>query len=254
VFYISVHRRCIWYQVEHLLSNTSSVYWNIEHLISNTSSVYWNIEHLLSNTSSVYWNIEHLISNTSSVYWNIEHLLSNTSSVYWNIETEDVFDIKCSIFQYTEDVFDIKCSIFQYTEDVFDSKCSIFQYTEDVFDSKCSIEWTFILTTLKHFGFNESFTIWVQTLYSNIQTCVMNNGWISEIFKNLCRICQGCALSALLFVLSVEIMPLRIWNNKDIKGFQIKIDEQTRSIKISQLADDTTLYFQSTTPLISIYH
>jgi hypothetical protein len=47
----------------------------------------------------------------------------------------------------------------------------------------------------------------------------------------------------LLFVLSVEIMALRIRNNKDIKGFQIKIDEQTHSIKISQLADDTTLYF-----------
>jgi hypothetical protein len=33
--------------------------------------------------------------------------------------------------------------------------------------------------------------------------------------------------------------------NKDIKGFQIKIDEQTHSIKISQSADDTTLYFNS---------
>jgi hypothetical protein len=40
-------------------------------------------------------------------------------------------------------------------------------------------------------------------------------------------------------------MALRIRNNKDIKGFQIKIDEQTHSIKISQLADDTTLYFNS---------
>jgi hypothetical protein len=49
----------------------------------------------------------------------------------------------------------------------------------------------------------------------------------------------------LLFVLSVEIMALRIRNNKDIKGFQIKIDEQTHSINISQLADDTTLYFNS---------
>jgi hypothetical protein len=39
-----------------------------------------------------------------------------------------------------------------------------------------SLEWTFISTTLKHFGFNESFIIWVKTLYSNIQTCVMNNG------------------------------------------------------------------------------
>ena len=73
----------------------------------------------------------------------------------------------------------------------------------------------------------------------------MNNGWIWEIFKNSRGIRQGCPLSALLFVLSVEIMALRIRNNKDIKGFQIKIDEQTHSIKISQLADDTTLYFNS---------
>ena len=49
----------------------------------------------------------------------------------------------------------------------------------------------------------------------------------------------------MLFVLSVEIMALRIRNNKDINGFQIKIDEQTHSIKISQLAHDTTLYFNS---------
>jgi hypothetical protein len=31
-------------------------------------------------------------------------------------------------------------------------------------------------------------------------------------------------------------MALRIRNNKDIKGFQIKIDEQTHSIKISQFS------------------
>jgi hypothetical protein len=40
-------------------------------------------------------------------------------------------------------------------------------------------------------------------------------------------------LSPLLFVLSVEIMALLIRNNKDITGFQIKIDEQTHGMKIS---------------------
>ena len=73
----------------------------------------------------------------------------------------------------------------------------------------------------------------------------MNNGWVTEMFKNTRGIRQGCPLSALLFVLSVEIMASRLRNNKDIKGFQIKIDEKTHSIKISQLADDTTLFCTS---------
>jgi hypothetical protein len=41
------------------------------------------------------------------------------------------------------------------------------------------------------------------------------------------------------------MMVSRLRNNKDIKGFQIKIDEKTRSIKISQLADDATLFCTS---------
>ena len=45
----------------------------------------------------------------------------------------------------------------------------------------------------------------------------------------------------MLFVLSVESMDSRLRNNKDIKGFQIRIDEKIHSIKMSQLADDTTL-------------
>jgi hypothetical protein len=40
-------------------------------------------------------------------------------------------------------------------------------------------------------------------------------------------------------------MASRLRNNKDIKGFQIKIDEKTHSIKISQPTDDTTLFCTS---------
>ena len=73
-----------------------------------------------------------------------------------------------------------------------------------------------------------------------------NEQWLDiRDFQKLGRNTSIYTLSALLFVLSVEIMAFRIRNNKDIKGFQIKIDEQTHSINISQLADDTTLYFNS---------
>ena len=113
------------------------------------------------------------------------------------------------------------------------------------FKSFYSLEWDFMFGTLKHFRFNESFISWVKTLYSDIQTCVMNNGWVSENFKNSRGIRQGCHLSALLIVLSVEIMALNLRSSKDIKGITVKLDEKKHSIKISQLADDTTLYCNS---------
>ena len=106
-----------------------------------------------------------------------------------------------------------------------------------------SLEWEFMIHTLEHFGFGESFMKWVKTLYTDIQTCVMNNGWLSDMFRNSRGIRQGCPLSALLFVISVEIMALRLRNNKNIRGFEVKIDEINHCIKISQLADDTTLFF-----------
>ena len=82
---------------------------------------------------------------------------------------------------------------------------------------------------------------WVKTMYTDIQTCVINNGWISEMLRNTRGSRQRCPLSTLLCVVSVEIMALRIRNNKNIRGFQVKIDEINHSITISQLVDDTTL-------------
>ena len=69
------------------------------------------------------------------------------------------------------------------------------------------------------------------------------------MFRNTRGDRQRCPFSTLLFVLSVEIMALRIRNNKYIKGFQVKIDEINHNIKISQLADDTTLFFNSKTEI-----
>ena len=51
---------------------------------------------------------------------------------------------------------------------------------------------------------------------------------------------QGCPISALLFILVVEVMANSIRKNDIIKGIQL-ID---KTIKISQLADDTTLLVQ----------
>jgi hypothetical protein len=42
-----------------------------------------------------------------------------------------------------------------------------------------------MLLTLKRFGFNDSFVNWVKIMQNNdIQTCVINNGWISDMLRN----------------------------------------------------------------------
>jgi hypothetical protein len=53
-----------------------------------------------------------------------------------------------------------------------------------------------MLLTLKRFGFNDSFVNWVKTMYTDIQTCVINNGWISEMFRNTRGIRQGFSFNA----------------------------------------------------------
>jgi hypothetical protein len=100
------------------------------------------------------------------------------------------------------------------------------QFFVDFIKAFDTLEWDFMLNTLKHFGFNDSFIRWVQTLYSDIQTCVSNNGWVSEIFNNPRGIRQRCPLSALLFILSVQSMSFRRRSNNNIKGIAIKIDEK----------------------------
>jgi hypothetical protein len=54
-----------------------------------------------------------------------------------------------------------------------------------------------------------------------------------------------CPLSDLICITAVEILVNRIRNEKQIRGFEIKLNGSNHSIKISQLADDTTLFLKS---------
>ena len=105
---------------------------------------------------------------------------------------------------------------------------------EKAFDS---LEWTFILSTLRSFGFGTSLINWVKTLYSHTESCILNNGWASNFFEIQRGVRQGCPLSPYLFILSVEVLATAIRNNTNVKGISVNNEE----IKISQYADDTTL-------------
>ena len=108
---------------------------------------------------------------------------------------------------------------------------------EKAFDS---VRLSVLVKCLKAFNFGDSFISWVKILYSNIESWVTNNGKSSNFFRLERGIRQGCCLSALLFIVVVELLAVGVRTENSIKGIIVDKNE----FKISQLADDTTLFTQ----------
>ncbi|KAL9962757.1 hypothetical protein ACROYT_G031895 [Oculina patagonica] len=112
---------------------------------------------------------------------------------------------------------------------------------EKAFDT---LEWTFVEKTLKYYNFGNSLVSWIKLFYTDISSCIQNNGWTSDFFNLSRGVRQGCPLSPYLFILCAEILGAAIRRDKLIHG--IKISEQ--ECKVSQYADDTTLILDGTKP------
>ena len=125
--------------------------------------------------------------------------------------------------------------IIDFSENKYDANLITFIDYEKAFDN---IKISYLLDTLKHFGFGTTFQKWIKIMYTNISSCVMNNGFSSIFFPLSKGVRQGCPLSALLFILVVETLAIEIRNNSNITG----VKYQDHEIKISLLADDTTIF------------
>ena len=79
---------------------------------------------------------------------------------------------------------------------------------------------------------------WIYLFYNDIQSCVLQNDFLSPFFpiSRGCR--QGDPLSPYLFTLAEEILAIMIRNNTKIKGLRIDGLE----IKLGQYADDTQIF------------
>lgn len=117
-----------------------------------------------------------------------------------------------------------------------------------------NVNHSFLFKTLEIFGFKDTYIKWIRTLYHNACGSVMNYGWLSENFTIEKGVRQGCPLSALLFIITAEILALKVNQNKDIKGIQV-LDKNHEGleteIKIAQYADDTVMTLSS---LASVRH
>ena len=101
-----------------------------------------------------------------------------------------------------------------------------------------SLEWPFIMRTLDTFNFGKSIKKWVSTFYTNIESAVLNNGFLTKWFRPSRGVRQGCPLSPYLFILSAEIMANKVRQEPGFKGIKILGNE----LKLSQYADDTNLF------------
>ena len=101
-----------------------------------------------------------------------------------------------------------------------------------------TIEWKFIDEVFKIFGFGPNFSNWIKLLRKNSRSKIEQNGFFSDHIS-LSRGCrQGDPISPYVFVLCAEILSHVIREKKDIKGIVV-YDKET---KLSQYADDTTIY------------
>ena len=128
--------------------------------------------------------------------------------------------------------------ILEYTAYRQNPGLMIFLDFEKAFDT---ISWQFLFKTLKYFNFGDEFIKWIRLLYNKPLACVTNNGYATEFFQISRGIRQGCPISALLFILVVEIMSINLKNNKSIHGISLN----NKEILITQLADDTTLFLKN---------
>ena len=78
---------------------------------------------------------------------------------------------------------------------------------------------------------------WFKLFYSNISSCIQNNGWSSEFFSLSRGVRQGCPLSPYLFILCAEVLANAVRKDENIRGINIANVE----CKLSQYADDTTM-------------
>lgn len=111
----------------------------------------------------------------------------------------------------------------------------------DFFKAFDKLEHRFILQSLQHFGFGRKFINIISMLYKQITSAVLLQSGTTRRFDINRGIHQGDPVSPLLFLLAVELLALYIKNNESIKPLNVL----GRSLVITQLADDTTLFLKN---------
>ena len=110
---------------------------------------------------------------------------------------------------------------------------------EKAFDT---VSWKFIEKVLDYFIFGPSVKSWIKLFQKGSESCIIQNGHMSDFLK-LKRGCrQRDKISPYIFILCAEILGKMIRNNQTVKGISINGKE----FRLSQYADDTQIFLDGT--------
>ncbi len=127
--------------------------------------------------------------------------------------------------------------LLDYADSVHSNSLILFLDFYKAFDT---IEHQFLLKSLKLFGFGDASVDTIAKFYNEINSSVVIHFNTSNRFDILCGVRQGCPISPFLFLLVKELLSLSIVQNQELEGISVL----GREMKISQLADDTTLFLK----------
>lgn len=107
------------------------------------------------------------------------------------------------------------------------------------------VAWDYMHASLHALGLRASMRAFISALYNNPTPKVHVNGTLSEAFSNTNDTRQGCPLSPLIYILTLEPLMQRLRENPDIRSINIG----SREYKTAAFAD--VLLFLSN-PLVSL--
>ena len=108
----------------------------------------------------------------------------------------------------------------------------------------------YLFRVLERFGLGPTFRHWVRTLYESATTRILVNGTVTKAFPLGRSVRQGCGLSPLLYVLSVEPLTRRLCQCPRIRG--LHMPGRSREVKVVQYADDITVVIRDVTSIDGI--
>ena len=138
--------------------------------------------------------------------------------------------------------------VVRYTEETNFPAVTLSLDQEKAFDR---VDWNCLVSTVDHMGFGPSFISWVKLLYTDIRSAVLINGYISDSFWPSRGVRQGCPLSPLLYVISMEVLAANLCAHPFIEG--IKLPGVADPLPVLSLyADDTSVISSSDNATLAV--